>query len=205
MSYLITENDYDLSNDNEIEIKYVGASSTYSFESTTTGNLLNGIASGTNDNQRIGNIVQPIKLDVNIQIQQIYYSSLTNINNPIRLLIVWDKQCNGNLPLLSDCLDTATVESLKNLNNRDRFVNIIDYTCNPLISGTINGTSTIITTKNKHFSIDLTDLKQTFGSNGSNIADIKTGSLVAFYIANEVSANSQNSCIFTWKFYYTDC
>jgi len=110
--------------------------------SATSFSLLNGLSLGTAAYQRIGN---------KIAMKSLYWSLAfgmnsadsdpatdTALNNvPVRAMIVYDKQTNGVLPAVADLLSnvsgignatarTIDVNSPNNLNNRDRFIVLLD-------------------------------------------------------------------------------
>lgn len=97
--------------------------------SLTTGMcLLNGIANGTNFFERVGNKVQMKSLAVELELWQ----PQTDVSSSsVRLLIVYDRQCNGAYPLYSDVLMNGNIagsdfNSGMNLANRDRFAILRD-------------------------------------------------------------------------------
>jgi len=153
---------------------------------STLFTLLNGLKLGTSAFARIGN---------KITMKSLYWSVAfglssqdndpavdTNINNvPVRMLIVYDKQTNGALPVLSDLLsavsgvDNSTsrsidVNSPNNLNNKDRFIVLADKR---FILQT-GGPSSRYIKKYKKLS---TGVAYKSGATAGTIADITSGGL----------------------------
>lgn len=126
----------------DVNLGTASASTTLGPGAAATFTLLNGLTLGTSAFQRIGN---------KIAMKSLYWSLAvgmasadadpatdTNVNNvPVRLMIIYDKQTNGTLPVVGDLLSafsgianttarTIDVNSPNNLNNRDRFIVLAD-------------------------------------------------------------------------------
>jgi len=87
---------------------------------------VNLVATGTDFNNRIGRKI----IIKSFQVRSIFTLEDPTEPNAIRCMLVYDKQTNGNLPGIADILDTATAANAQaamvNLNNRDRFVILMD-------------------------------------------------------------------------------
>lgn len=86
--------------------------------------LLNGVAQGTNTNERIGR-----KATFKSLVYRIQYSAADGSGaslQPLRVLVVYDRQPNGALALNTDVIGVATFVGLTALANSDRFVIISD-------------------------------------------------------------------------------
>jgi len=90
--------------------------------------LLNGVAQGTDYNQRLGRemVMRSLVLrgNVNIDIG-------TTTQDNFRCMVVYDRQCNGGQPAVTDILDDSVTTpqqtfAAMNLNNRDRFTVVLD-------------------------------------------------------------------------------
>lgn len=86
---------------------------------TWTINTLNDCAQGTTATTRIGRKI----LMKSINIQGVV---ATSTGNTARILIVYDKQPNGAVPLATDVLTSNTLMAMQNLDNRDRFIILAD-------------------------------------------------------------------------------
>lgn len=106
------------------------------------------------------------------------YAPTTAGASPIRLVIVYDRQPNAALPLRTDVFDVDAIGTFMNLNNSKRFLVLVN--CEETLSSA--GPTSFI--KSGHVSF-----KKRFGGglpsefnsvNGGTIADITTGSFIAF-------------------------
>jgi len=133
--------------------------------------LLNGVATGTDYNTRIGR-----EVTMRSTYQRMFISDPTNIQQ-VRCMLVYDKQPTGVLPAITDILEYNDANSPNNLNNRDRFTIISDkvYTTSP------QGTEIRFVKKYKKLRT-----VTTYNNTGNGIADISTGALyfVAFAFNN---------------------
>jgi len=95
--------------------------------SWSTGSLVNGIAVGAGATERIGRKVTLKSLQIRWQFQM-EPESFANIvgGSNGRILIVYDKQANAAAPLITDILRQNAYNANLNLNNRDRFVVLMD-------------------------------------------------------------------------------
>lgn len=108
---------------NATEVKTIDSTIAASEYSTTgTITLLNGVAQGLDNTQRIGR-----KFNVKSILVRGYASvGSTPTASAIRHIIVYDKQTNLALPGITDILSSANVLGVNNLDNRDRFVILSD-------------------------------------------------------------------------------
>lgn len=94
--------------------------------------LLNGIANGSGQTQRIGNKIAMKSIRIRGQIINL----LTAVQTYARIIVFYDKQCNGATCANADLLltttsvptNTTTVFSEMNLQNVERFLILRDYT-----------------------------------------------------------------------------
>ena len=133
--------------------------------------LLNGVATGTDYNTRIGR-----EVTMTSYYNRLFISDITNVQL-VRCMLVYDKQPIGALPAITDILQYNNANSPNNLNNRDRFVVVSDkvYTISP------QGTEIRFAKKYKKLRT-----VTTYNNTGAGIADIATGALyfVAFAFNN---------------------
>lgn len=85
--------------------------------------LLNGLGIGDDFNNRDGRQVRWKSVEIKIQF---LLSTAGPIEDMVRIMVVIDKQPNETLMVIADLLDTTTVQSMKNLNQRKRFVILLD-------------------------------------------------------------------------------
>lgn len=133
--------------------------------------LLNGVATGTDYNTRIGR-----EVTMSSYYHRMFISDTTNIQQ-VRCMLVYDKQPAGALPAITDILQYNDANSPNNLNNRDRFIVVSDkvYTTSP------QGVEIKFVKKYKKLRT-----VTTYNNTGNGIADIATGALyfVAFAFNN---------------------
>lgn len=102
---------------NDYEITTPSALGLYS--AATVASAINGIASGTDYNQRIGRIINLQSLEFSYDVRCDFAA---NAYTATKVVIVYDKQTNGAAPFYSDMYFTTALHSRKNVNNEDRFV-----------------------------------------------------------------------------------
>lgn len=132
--------------------------------------LLNGIASGANPNERIGRNVQLKSLLIR------WVFSTTAGSNPMRILVVYDREAVQTLPSITEILQTNNFLSPLALANSDRFVVIADEMINP---NTASPTCGQIYRK--------LNLPQKFATAGASIIDITHGSLFIMSCCNNAT------------------
>lgn len=160
--------------------------------------LLNGIQTGAAFFNRVGSRVEMKNLHIRGPIQNF----ATATAGSLRLLVVYDRQPTGSLPVISDILQTrdqtgtATTagQSEINLDNRDRFVIVRDLT---FYSPSVTNTAGVLTNGPQFPGNDdqqwdmnvFTKLKgltthYKSSSNPTTIADIATGALYACFVCS---------------------
>lgn len=182
------------------ELKYLDTSAvgTFNYSGGSPGIvLLNGVAAGTANNQRIGRKVLIKSLELRIQFRQ---SSATT--QAVRMAIVYDKQSNQAAPSIGDIFNVAATNldpyAAKNLDNVERFIILKDELIGFGGSALLNDPSTWT---QKMF-LPLT-LPVRFDSANGAIADITTGSLwLVFFDSNTVGAST--ACSYYSRIKFTD-
>ena len=101
-----------------------------------TNSLVN-IAVGTGPNERIGRQIKVKSINAYLTLQK---NSSSYACDTIRLMLVLDTQCNGTAPAITDILQTASVNSFRNMANSKRFVVLKDSEIN-ITSATHDGTN----------------------------------------------------------------
>lgn len=190
------------------EIKAIDIPTQQAFRlpATNSCNLLNGIQTGAAFFNRIGSRIEMRNLHIRGQV----VLAATATVSMLRLLIVYDRQPTGALPVVSDLLQsrdqtgTATTSGSSeiNLDNRDRFTIIRDM---QLYAPPATFTAGVLTNGpqfpgNDDQQWDINEFIKLRGltthykssSNPTTIADISTGALYAYFVAN----GSDN----TWQF-----
>lgn len=121
------------------ELKFIDTSITFSlpFSATTFitpggTNLLNGLARGTQMNQRVGRKVTMKSLLIRGTFQ---IAATSTGNAPCRVMVVYDRQTNTTAPAITDVLLSDEFLSQNNLSNRERFSTICDYITKPVGGG----------------------------------------------------------------------
>lgn len=139
----------------------------------SVGVLMNGMNQGTSLNTRIGSKVLWKKLMFR------YRDTTLAANHSIRFLVVYDKQSNGAAPLITDVLQTDSIISFNNLNNRDRFITVIDDTITPDITNSNSGLIGMYSRK--------INLETIYNGNTGLITDINSGAFYYFVSTTAVS------------------
>lgn len=154
----------------------------------TGAQLLNGIVQGPGNQQRVGR-----RLVLKSLVYRMYASTASEAsptNGPVRVLVVYDRQANGAVPLNTDVLAQADFAGLMNLGYTDRFLIISDQ-----IHQSENGPITVGECYKKM------SLEQVFIGTGGTITDISTGSILVFLAHVGASAAVVN---FNFRIRYVD-
>lgn len=155
---------------------------------TTAGSvlLLNGVATGTDYNTRVGRKIRLISLLFRL-------STDLQAPNPggeiFRIMLVYDTQANGVAPTIANILQQSQWDSPINLDNRDRFKVLLDkmYT-----SGANNYAGGAITTGNftpvnmKRY--QKLNLDVNFSGTAATIGSIATGSIYMLLMSANTSS-----------------
>lgn len=183
-----------------MNISAVGASSGGE-AGTASLELLNGLTQGTDSTTRIGRKV------CMRSIQGRWTFTLQNtaggvfpagvVGGQVRLLIVYDKQSNGVAPVATDILQggaTTQLVSPINLNNRERFVVLIDkfVTLDP------NNMQSATIKFYKKMPRKAEDVIFNAGNAGT-VGDIQTGSVYALWCTTVQATAGTTLCIFPWN------
>jgi len=108
------------------ELKFVDTVTSAAGTAAGAVTLLNGVAQGTDYNQRIGRKFTMKSIMCRFGISYGTGAAVGSVGNIVRILIFYDCQTNLNTPAVTDVLQTASYLSPMNLNNRDRFIVICD-------------------------------------------------------------------------------
>lgn len=193
------------------EIKAIDiASASYLFRNVATASniiLLNGVQTGSGFFNRVGSRIEMKSIHIRGQI----VNAVTAISGGIRMLLIYDRQPNGALPVISDILQsrdqagTAATSGVSeiNLDQRDRFMILRDT---KLYTPSVTNTAGVLTNGPQFPGVDsMFDIDQfiklkgltTHYSGTANpvtIANINTGGLYAAFLT---STGGNDSC---WQF-----
>lgn len=142
-----------------------------------------------------------IRGTVQVQLSATPSGSVTSEAHMLRLIVLYDKQPNGALPALADILGAGgTVNSMFNIDNRDRFQILKDKTWafDPMIYDSTNDAyawNRCIYPVKIFKKINLETIFNA-GTAGTS-ADINSGNLIAFWIENAAAAADKNVNIYT--------
>ncbi len=104
---------------------------------------LNHIAQGNTESERVGRKVTLKMLRMKGRVINTNVTSLTETEQRYRIIVYCDKQANGATAAVTDILETASINSFRNLANQSRFRIIYDKTKNfilPAVAQTAAGT-----------------------------------------------------------------
>lgn len=192
---------------------------TYVLNATGSVTPLNLIRAGSTYVNRTGRRIEMQSIRINGQIEPIPRTN-TNNSDYVRVIIFYDRQTNGAVPLVADVLattdqaaaNTTTSYSGLNLNNRDRFTILMDYRCE-LPSYT--NTTGVITApgfqdQTKEYTIDryikLKGLLTQFKADSSPavIGDIATGGLFLLTLGANTAGTEGWQGVFETRLRFTD-
>lgn len=104
------------------ELKFVDTNNTFNPSSSGTVSYLSGMATGTDDSERIGNSI--LAHDNYIRLSCAFNTSASATF--VRIILICDKECDGVAPVVTNVLQTASPYSPLNQDFSDRFVVIWD-------------------------------------------------------------------------------
>jgi len=127
---------------------------------------------GTAPNEHVGRSLKATSLEYNFQVSM----AATSVGgSAVRLAIVYDRQPNAALPAVGDVWQTDEIEAFRNLNNQKRFKVLVDQKLDGVSTA---GPTSLYNNGFRKFSVPLeTEFNNV---NGGTIADITTGSYIAF-------------------------
>lgn len=187
------------------ELKVVDtAEAVYIINTTGSITLINGIAQGSDFNNRIGR--RSTMRSVLLQGVTRNTDSLTQAQLA-RILILWDSQPNGALPAMTDIFTAATATSPLNLNNRDRFRILAEWR-DALgayldTAGAPPGFVTADVSRSVYI-YKRFNLETTYDGTTAAIGDIQTGAMLLVTIGNEAAANGSHDLRASVRVRFTD-
>lgn len=127
---------------------------------------------GTSPTEHVGRSMKVVSLEYNLTST---FAATTVGASPIRLAIVYDRQPNAALPAATDVWQVDNIGTMKNLNNKKRFKILVDEKNNGISDA---GPKSVYIHGYRKFR---KPLETEFNNvNGGTIADITTGSYIAF-------------------------
>lgn len=164
-------------------VEFKAVDTTINSESNSTGEvtLLNGLARGDDVDARVGRKV--VMKSVQLQLRP-RVTVTTGLAQICRIMLVYDKQTNAAALTIAQVLQNASISGLRNLENRDRFVVLMDQFIELSASGNQGDF--------KHFNKYLRcNLPVIFNSgDAGTIADITTGSLYLITVGSEAAGDT---------------
>jgi len=158
------------------ERKFVDTTGTYvvSQQQTGTINLVNGIAQGVGNSQRIG--FKATMVSISVKGNFLAGAAAATVSGACRVKLVYDKQTNLAAPIATDILVADAIGAPNNLVNGDRFITLMDEQIHP-----DNNTATVgATGAGPTYDINFftkCQLPMVFGGVGATVASIETGGL----------------------------
>jgi len=147
------------------------AAGVFEFSSTGTITLINGIAQGTDFTNRVGRKFNMKSILIRGRISV----GATPTGATWRLMLIYDKQTNGEAPVITDIIDAIGMSGVQNLSNRDRFVVIMDK------AGWVEATTKITMPFKKYKRCNLEVIN---GGTGATVGSIQTGALWLISVGN---------------------
>lgn len=179
------------------------ASATYLCDTTGSVTALNLIDEGTTESSRIGRRVQIKSVQLRGMVDPVDGSTSACF---ARVMLIWDKQVNGVIATIAQILSAATSNSFMNLDNRERFVVLMDK---PFAVGAFSNVATTAYAQSPTVHA-VNEYKQLpansytiYDGTGSGIGDINTGALYLVTIGNQ-AAGAGARLVATTRVRYTD-
>lgn len=174
------------------------APAAYACDTTGTVTLINTIAQGYDEDERVGRkvYIEGVRLHGFIEIQD------TTTNTSMSdVFIVWDRAPNGALPSLSDIVQDAQAPTFINDLARHRFELLGEYSC---VLGRFDETHSVAhggpALVDLNFRVDGTTI---YSGAGAAIGDIESGALYLVTIGSE-AVNSGSILVAAVRVYYSD-
>jgi len=152
--------------------------------------LLLGLIAGNTDNSRVGNHLTMTNISIHgevyVESDAGFVVSDATAFDDVRIIVVYDKQSNGTAPAITDVLNTADINSFRNMNQLDRFIVLKDKRMSLHTNLTFEGSTSVrnaimpsIFKFNKKVAlpVDFAD------ATTATIANIKTGGLFVMAIS----------------------
>lgn len=201
----------------EKKVLYTGTNdpvnATLALNTTGTVTAINLIQVGSSMFNRIGRKIEMRSIRISGQLFTATVTRATVVPDYARVLIIYDRQTNGAFPTVSDILQdtdqagTNTTEAFSglNMNNRERFVTIMDKRFTIPQATATAGVLTNVFPQNEMYPIKIDEFRRLRGltthykadSNPAVIGDVSTGGLYAVSIAQTQAAGTE---LFSFQF-----
>jgi len=175
-----------------VEKKYWDGSPIDFVGNATGGNvfptLIAGIVQGTTDNTRIGGKICVTNVNCRGFRNMASYGTAAFFGGYLRVVLYIDKQCNGANALVTDILQSATINAFRNMNNLDRFIILKDK----MYKTSIDATNALHTdTSRQYWKINTRGKWEiSFSGNTGGIADLRSLNIGMFYITSDPNVQS---------------
>lgn len=158
----------------------------YELDTTGTIILLNIVVQGVGTSQRIGKRITLKSIQFHGDLQN---NSASTVNG-VAILLVYDKRPDGNLPSITDILNTANSTSFNNDSNSGRF-RVMKRVDAQLHGGVGAATLTSNSSMSADWFVDLKGLPQVFKSAGTGaIGDIEEGALYLLGVGDRTAGTT---------------
>lgn len=172
--------------DRMAERKYVDTILAMTVTGSTTGVLLNGVAEGSDNTNRIGRktLIKSVSIKGQFAISQTDLGSVAFPENgdTVKVAIVLDTQPNGALAAITDVWTTGGPFAHRNLDNIERFQVLQE----DIYSVGLTGPNAVA-----HQRYSKVDIPVRYTGTAAAIANITTGSLIMFVLDNNGSGANQ--------------
>lgn len=168
--------------------------------STPVEVLLNGIAQGADEDQRIGNLIFMDELLIRLHISN--ETTVKDRLSQMRVLVVYDTQSNGATVATSSVLNAVTLEAQVNYDNECRYIVLVDEMV-PL--NTYGGSATGVDVYHWFYEkcVKLV-MPVRYKSTGSAITDINYGALYLLYFGPDAASAADFDCVGTARLSFFD-
>lgn len=182
------------------EIKHVDTAITGDVNTTPVVTLLNGVAQGNDENDRIGNRIKMTGVDIRLQVTN--EQSVKDRLSQMRMLLVYDTQTNGTALTTTDVLDAVTLESQQNWDKNSRLQVIFDSV---RALNTFGGSATTVDVYHWFYRKQFTlDHYVRYNGSGATVSSITWGSLYFIYFGPDAASIADFDCVGTARVTYVD-
>lgn len=173
-----------------------------------TSPTFNLIDLGTGEQNRIGRKVTVKRIQIRGTLQNRSQEDPAMTSNKFRVIVYQDKQCNGAAATVTDILDSADVDSFRNLQNSQRFRILSDkfYVSNIKGGGQNSAGTKTWGEEYKHFKVFIKcNIPLEFGTTSPpTIADLRSNNLGILAIVEEDQAANTPRIGYLTRLRYSD-
>lgn len=174
------------------EKKYFDGNTIDNTLNVTGGNvfptLVAGIVQGTTDNTRVGGKICVTNVNIRGFRNMASYGTAAFFGGYLRVILYVDKQTNGNGAIVTDILQSATINAYRNMNNLDRFIILKDK----FYKTSVTATNALHTDTSRQFwKINAKGKWEIqFSGNTGGIADLRSLNIGMLYITSDPNVQS---------------